>query len=63
METDEVIVRTYGNAAVVTGVSKVKMTFRGKESDLLHRFTRVWVRDGDTWLLSTNQSGGYGHHL
>jgi ketosteroid isomerase-like protein len=63
MRADDVVVRAYGCAAVVTGVSSVKMTFRGKESDLLHRFTRVWVREGDSWLLSTNQSGGYGQHL
>ena len=63
IEHEDVLIRSYRDTAIVTGLSKVKMSLRGNDLDLEHRFTRVWVKDGGKWRLATNQSGGSGHRL
>ena len=56
-ETGDVIIRQYGDAAVVTGWSKIDILVRGVQKVLDTRFTRVYVRIDGTWLLASNQSG------
>jgi uncharacterized protein (TIGR02246 family) len=48
---DDVTVRQYGNAAVVTGRTKSKGKEGGKAFDAEHRFTRVWVQAPGRWSL------------
>jgi hypothetical protein len=51
IENDEVLVRVYGAAAVVTGRSKTK---RGQGSDVVTRhvrFTRVYARNKGRWQV------------
>ncbi len=48
---DGVVVRQYGNAAVVTGRTKSKGKEGGKSFDSDHRFTRVWIQAPGRWSL------------
>ncbi len=55
LEWDEVTVRPYGDAAVVTGRERQKVNYQGQpmESDL--RTTLVWVKQNGRWLLANAQ--------
>lgn len=45
------VLRVYGDAAVLNGSTRVKVEARG-EFPILHlRFTEVWVRRGDRWQV------------
>ena len=46
---DEMKVRVYGNAAVVTGRSTIKVTHRGKEFSSQERWTDTWVKRAGRW--------------
>jgi ketosteroid isomerase-like protein len=56
--SEAVLVRVYGEAAVVTGVSAVKGRPRGRAQAFgsRYRFTDVWVRRGGTWKAVATQS-------
>jgi ketosteroid isomerase-like protein len=48
-EADEVEVRVFGDAAVVTGQTHAQGTQSGAPFDVRLRFTDVFVRRGDQW--------------
>ena len=56
-QTRDVVIRQYGDAAIVTGASLINIVVKGTERELDTRFTRVYVREGGRWLLASNQSG------
>ena len=49
VRTDDVKVRVYGDAAVVTGRSTFNETFKGKDVSGSERFTDTWVRRSGRW--------------
>ncbi len=55
LDWDDVNVRTYGDAAVVTGHERGKVKYQNQamENDL--RTTLVWVRQDGRWLLAAAQ--------
>jgi len=59
---DEVKVRVYGDAAVVTGhVTEARKGTDGKSGEFKGRFTDVWVKQNGKWLLaSRHASPAYG---
>jgi Domain of unknown function (DUF4440) len=56
-ETGDVVIRRYGDAAVVTGWSRIDILVKGVQKLLDTRFTRVYVREDGRWVLASNQSG------
>ena len=60
IETSDVKVRDYGNAAVATYTVDVKGTQKGKDMSGRHQVTRVFVKRGGKWqevaFHSTNVS-------
>jgi uncharacterized protein (TIGR02246 family) len=56
MEFDEVEVRVYGDAAVVTARSTNRIEFRGQESSGQVRVTRVYVRRREGWCVVNEQA-------
>ena len=48
---DEVIVRLYGDTAVVTGRTMLKATYKGKTFTILGRYTRVYVKSQGRWRV------------
>lgn len=57
MVSDEMKVRVYGDAAVVTGRNTIKGTFRGDEHPSQERFTDTWInRDGRWQCVATHSS-------
>jgi ketosteroid isomerase-like protein len=49
VRTDDVKVRVYGDAAVVTGRSTFNETFQGKDVSGSERFTDTWVKRSGRW--------------
>ena len=45
----------YGNAAVATGLSTGKGTFRGQEINGSSRFTDTWVKRNGKWQAVASQ--------
>ena len=50
-ETDDLVVRAYGDAGVVTGRADVTELAGGQEFPGRYRFTRVYVRRGGRWRV------------
>ena len=48
---DDWKVRVYGNAAVVTGRTTVKETWKGKDVSGQYRYTDTWVKRAGRWQL------------
>jgi len=46
---DEMKVRVYGDAAVVTGRDTIKETYKGKDTSDQYRFTDTWVKRAGRW--------------
>ena len=46
---DEIKVRVYGDAAVVTGRSTNKETIKGKDFNNQYRWTDTWIKLGGRW--------------
>ena len=46
---EEVKVRVYGDAAVVTGRYQAKLTYKGQKIDSLVRTTEFYAKQGGTW--------------
>lgn len=53
---DDVNVRVYGDAAVVTGRANVKLQNRGEAINGQFRFTRTYVKKDGRWQLVVGQS-------
>jgi ketosteroid isomerase-like protein len=47
--SDDVRVRVYGDAAVVTGRDTIKETSKGKDTIVLYRWTDTWIKNGGGW--------------
>ena len=56
IEISEMVVRLYGNTAVVTARADVKGKELGEEFSGPYRFTRVWVRRSGHWLTVSYQA-------
>jgi ketosteroid isomerase-like protein len=55
IDPEEVKVRVYGDAAVVTGRYHVKLTSNGQKIDDLVRTTEVFVKQGGKWRCVSTQ--------
>jgi ketosteroid isomerase-like protein len=55
IKTDSLIIRVYGDAAVVTGRTIQTVQENGKDQNYAYRFTRVYVRQKERWLLVASQ--------
>jgi ketosteroid isomerase-like protein len=55
MKPNEMKVRTYGDAAVITGRSTIKAKVSGQDASGEYRFTDVWVKRGDRWQAVASQ--------
>jgi ketosteroid isomerase-like protein len=47
--TEQSSIQVYGNAAVVTGIFRIKATEKGKTSTHRERFVDTWVKSNHTW--------------
>lgn len=56
IDITEMVVRLYGNTAVVTARADVKGRELGEEFNGPYRFTRVWVRRNGRWLTVSYQA-------
>jgi hypothetical protein len=56
MEHDHLAARVYGNTAILTGLSKVKVKSRGQDQTLHIWFTCVWVKRDGRWQMVAWQS-------
>ena len=54
--TEDVHVRVYGDAAIVTGVNRLDVVIGGARREDSQRFVHVWVRRGDLWQLVVHQA-------
>jgi len=52
----EMKVRVYGDAAVVTGRSSVKETYKGEDVSGQYRWTHTWVKRAGRWRCVTGHS-------
>ena len=55
MTPSEMNVRTYGEAAVITGRSTIKADVKGEKVSGEYRFTDVWIKQGNRWLAVASQ--------
>ncbi len=55
METTDLRVRLYGNAAVVTGLTATKGKFMGQDFASCERATDIFVKQTDRWLCVFTQ--------
>ena len=51
IQRDDVVVRIYGNTAIVTGRNTISAEYQGKNYDVQNRFTRVYVKQTGKWRL------------
>jgi hypothetical protein len=56
IDVTDMVVRLYGNTAVVTARADVKGKELGEEFSGPYRFTRVWVRRNGHWLTVSYQA-------
>lgn len=54
-KSNDVSVRVYGNAAVMTGLFIAKGKFRTEPLDIRERYTATWVRQKGRWRLAAEQ--------
>ena len=50
-QTSDLLIRTYGDAAVVTGRLQRSRSMNGKQIDDDWRFTKVYIRQNDAWRV------------
>lgn len=55
LEWDEVNVRPYGDAAVVTGRQRQTVNYQGQPTESELRTSLVWVKQDGRWLLANAQ--------
>lgn len=48
-ETRDVMVRIWGDTAVLTGTLHQRYRLRGRQQDVTLRYTDTWTRSGDSW--------------
>jgi ketosteroid isomerase-like protein len=48
-DTRDVMVRVWGDTAVITGTLHQRYRLRGQQQDLTLRYTDTWTRAGDSW--------------
>ena len=48
---EDVRLHVYGTTVVVTGLSTSAYVYNGKQATGVRRFTNVWVKQGQRWLL------------
>jgi len=53
---ENALIRVYGDAAVVTGISHVDVTLKGEDKTLHSRYLHVWVKRGPGWQLVARQA-------
>jgi ketosteroid isomerase-like protein len=51
IEHEEVRLHVYGTTVVVTGMSTSRYVYNGKQAIGVRRFTNVWIKQGDKWML------------
>lgn len=56
IQRDDVNVRVFGNAAVITGRALFKVKSRGQDMTVHARFTDVWIKRRGTWQMVAWQS-------
>jgi ketosteroid isomerase-like protein len=56
IDYSELVVRVYGNTAIVTGRADVKGKELGEDFSGPYRFTRVWVRHNGLWQTVSYQA-------
>jgi ketosteroid isomerase-like protein len=56
IDLTDVVVRLYGNTAIVTGRADVKGKDLGEDFSGPYRFTRVWVKRNGQWLTASYQA-------
>ena len=56
IDTSEMVVRVYGDMAVVTARAEVKGTDVGEDFSGPYRFTRVWVKRHERWQIVSYQA-------
>jgi len=56
IDMSDVVVRLYGNTAIVTGRADVKGKDLGEDFSGPYRFTRVWVKRNGQWLAASYQA-------
>jgi ketosteroid isomerase-like protein len=54
--TEQSNVQVYGNAAVVTGVFRVKGIENGRPYTRRERFTDTWIKQNETWQCVASQT-------
>ena len=52
----DMVVRVYGNTAIVTARADVKGTDLGADFSGPYRFTRVWVKRNGQWQVASYQA-------
>lgn len=58
---DNLVVRVYGNTAIVTGIAKMEFLASGKTSQAAFRYTAVFVKENKGWQLAAlHTSNGRG---
>jgi ketosteroid isomerase-like protein len=48
-DTRDVLVRVWGDTAVLTGTLHQRYRLRGKQTDVTLRYSDTWSRSGDSW--------------
>jgi ketosteroid isomerase-like protein len=61
-KTDNLIIRVYGDAAVVTGRTIQTVQENGKDHSDAYRFTHVYIRRTGRWLLAALQPTRLAEH-
>jgi ketosteroid isomerase-like protein len=56
IDFSEMVVRVYGDTAVVTARAEVKGTDLGEDFSGPYRFTRVWVKRNGEWQAISYQA-------
>jgi len=59
LSTEEVQVRVYGNAAVVTGVAHFEATLGGRDVGNVFRYTDVWVKKNGRWQTVSSHASPF----
>ena len=57
-DTDDVTVRVFGDAAVVTGLARVKGRLREQDITGQYRYTRTYVKQDERWQVAATQLTG-----
>jgi hypothetical protein len=55
MTPSEMVVRIYGEAAVITGQSTIRAKVKGQEASGEYRFTDVWIKRSNRWQAVASQ--------